>query len=105
MTHRRRTCTPAARGVPYWAWGGAPADIAFDGDRELYRRPAIFLQRRSVGLHQRHYLGEAAGVDDEPCITNPRRTPHRHVGLPGDIERRSARANWLHTETGIVDCV
>src|SRR5580704_12853265 len=42
--------------------GMACADIAFDGDRELHRCPAIFLQRRTIGLRQRRHLGEPAGV-------------------------------------------
>src|SRR5438046_9481425 len=81
------------------------ADIAFDGDRELYWRPTIFLQRRSIGLHQRHYLAEPAGVDDEPRITNPRRAPNRYVCLSGDIERRSTRTTWPHADAGVIDGV
>src|SRR5271155_2818503 len=53
--------------------GLACTDIAFDGDRELHRCAAIFLQCRTIGLHQRYHLAEPAGVDDEPCIANPRR--------------------------------
>src|SRR6516165_4798225 len=81
----------------------ACADVALDGDWELHGRPAIFLRRRTIGLHQRHHLAEPAGVHDQPCVANPRRAPHRHLGLPGDVEWRSARADWLYADAAIID--
>jgi len=81
------------------------ADVAFGGDRELHRCPPIFLQCRTIGLHQRRYLAEPAGVHDQPRVANPCRTLHRHIGLPGDVEWRSTRAHWLHANPGVVDCV
>src|SRR5438874_11300946 len=65
-------------------------DIAFGGDWKLHRGPAVFLERRTIGLHQRRHFAEPAGVHNEPRIANPRRAPYRHLGLPGDIERWSA---------------
>src|SRR5262245_43374799 len=85
--------------------GMAGADITFDGDRKLHRRPAVFRQRSTIGLHQRHDLAEPAGVHDQPRIADPRRAPHRYVGLPGDIERRPAWANGLRADAGVLDGV
>src|SRR5262249_97506 len=45
------------------------------------------------------------GVYNEPGIANPRRAPDRHLGLTGDVKRRSAGAHWLHTDAGISDCI
>src|SRR5438270_13109486 len=40
--------------------GMAFTDIAFSGDWKLHRGPAVFLERRTIGLHQRRHFAEAA---------------------------------------------
>lgn len=82
MPHRRCTCTRAARDIPHMRL----YDVTHDGNRELHRGAAIFVQCRTISLHRRLHLAEPAGVDDQPCVADPRRAPYRHVGLPGDIE-------------------
>src|SRR6516164_4340463 len=83
----------------------AVTDIAFDGDREFHRGPAILLQCRAIGLHQWCHLAEPAGIDDQPGVADPRRPPDRHIGLCGDVDRRAARAHRLGADAGVVDGV
>src|SRR5262249_15539122 len=85
--------------------GMAVADIALDGDRKFHWYPTIFLQCRTIGLHQRRHFAEPAGVDDQPGVTDSRRPPDRDIGLSGDIERWSPRAHRLDTDAGVVDRV
>src|SRR5437764_12425858 len=40
-----------------------------------------------------------------PCIANPRGASHRDVGLGGDIERWSTRANGLQAQPSVIHCV
>src|SRR5437764_1193372 len=85
--------------------GMSCADIAFDRDGVLDWRPPVFLQCRTIGLHEGRYLAEPAAVDDKPCIANPRSASHRDLGLGGDIERWSTRADGLQAQPSVIHCV
>src|SRR5207302_529487 len=86
---RVRVSASAARAI----WRAIPSLIRTSGEC------------RTIGLHQHCDFAEPAGVDDEPGIANPRRALHRHVGLPGNIERRSTRAHRFYADPGVADCV
>src|SRR4051794_24978024 len=91
---RRCICIRVAPGILRVRWH-VVCRQAFDRDGILDWRPPVFLQCRTIGLHEGRCLAEPAAVDDEPCIANPRGASHRDLGLGGDIERWSTRADGL----------